>query len=76
MSMPSNPWMLGESFTSTVERCARCGGDHEVDFKPFTRPVPDDHGDYTQWGMCPVTGEPILLRFIDNMGDADDDECV
>jgi hypothetical protein len=69
--------MAGESFESSVKHCARCGEDHEeVQFEPFTRFVPDPDGDYTQWALCPTTGEPILLRFVDNLGDADDDEMV
>ena len=41
-----------------VERCARCGGNHElVTFRLFKEPPPD----VTHWGTCPTTGDPILL---------------
>jgi hypothetical protein len=43
----------------TVENCARCGGTHLVAFRPFTRPNPF----YGEFGVCPVTAEPILVRY-------------
>lgn len=42
-----------------VRSCARCNSDHDVVFfKSFTRPVEN----YTHWGTCPNTGEPILMK--------------
>jgi len=46
---------------TTIRRCARCGGDHLVQVKPFTRPPKRPHG-YHWFAICPVTDEPILLR--------------
>jgi hypothetical protein len=45
-----------------VRSCARCGGDHDVEFKPLTHPVVDTDGTtWTHWAPCPVNGEPILM---------------
>ncbi|MGI4822263.1 MAG: hypothetical protein ACRYFV_13720 [Janthinobacterium lividum] len=45
-------------FTTEVNNCARCGGDHlQVEFQPFAAP-PDDT---THWGTCQKTGDPILM---------------
>jgi hypothetical protein len=45
-----------------VKNCARCGQDHEVEFREF---VQNGVGDLTHWGMCPVLNEPILMRIIE-----------
>jgi len=51
------------AFEIAVKNCARCGGDHEkVAFQKFNFP-PDD---LTHWGMCPDTGEPILMLQVDD----------
>lgn len=46
-----------------ILHCARCGDDHEMEFKPFVRyPFEDSDGTvYYQWGLCPVTGDPVLI---------------
>lgn len=50
---------LIKPFKVSVERCARCNGDHkEVTFRPFTHP----NSHYTHWAHCPNIDEPILLR--------------
>lgn len=41
-----------------VSGCARCGQNHFVNFQPFTRPNPN----YSAWGLCPITGEPVLQK--------------
>ncbi len=48
---------------SDVFHCARCGQNHDgVEFEAFTRPPVDDDGTvWERWGVCPTTGEPILL---------------
>ena len=49
--------------TATVRHCARCGTDHQMEFREFTRPNVDADGtEWTHWGMCPVTDEPVLMR--------------
>jgi hypothetical protein len=44
--------------------CARCGGDHPVEFLELVEPIPDDDGagTWAYWAPCPTLGEPILLR--------------
>lgn len=45
-----------------VEKCARCGEDHDdVAFQRFERPIKHKE-EWTHWGTCPKTGEPIILR--------------
>lgn len=48
-----------------VRHCARCGGDHPVTVKRFaSNPVVDDDGTvWDWWGLCPATGDPILMNF-------------
>lgn len=39
--------------------CARCGQDHySLDFKPIAGGNPN----YDYWTLCPVTGEPIMMK--------------
>ena len=47
-----------------IKSCARCGKDHEqVLFVKFLRnPVPG----FTRWGTCPLTGEPIMMRVVED----------
>ena len=42
-----------------LTHCSRCGGNHAaVTFFKFVRPpLPETH-----WGLCPRTGDPILMR--------------
>lgn len=42
--------------------CARCGGEHEVEWKLFTNPITDWEGSWTHWALCPTNGEPILMK--------------
>lgn len=49
---------LNAEFTSDVESCARCGGDH--DDVPFFELA--GHDKYEWWGQCPETYQPILNR--------------
>jgi hypothetical protein len=52
-----------------VISCARCGQDHEVEFKKFQRPIEDsDSTVWTHWGICPNTDEPILLKMSETDG--------
>ena len=47
---------------TAVENCARCGGDHPaIRWRTFTMPNPN----YTYWGICPCTGEPIMMKVVD-----------
>lgn len=52
-------------FTTDVEDCARCGGDHEIVASPFTRP-PEN---YSHYAVCPETEEPILVAVLDDGDD-------
>lgn len=56
--------MIGMDGNYDIRDCARCGQDHEqLEFKSLTRPV-EYHGEsiYQLWALCPVSGEPILMR--------------
>jgi hypothetical protein len=57
-----NPSML-PTFESPIEKCARCGKNHRrILYKKFKRAV-QANVEYTHWGLCPRTKEPILMRF-------------
>jgi hypothetical protein len=48
-----------------VLHCARCGQDHEaLEFHFFVgAPIEDPDGTiWNRWGLCPITGDPVLLR--------------
>jgi len=46
--------------TINVVKCARCGQDHaQLRFERLLNPP----SDISHWAACPVTGQPILLRF-------------
>lgn len=49
-----------------IIRCARCGSDHSVEMAPFRNQpiIENDQTEWTHWGTCPETGEPILMRII------------
>lgn len=55
-----------------IRNCARCGGDHEIDFQRF-KDEPISHPcfpvDYEWWGSCPVNGDPVLMTVIHNHPD-------
>jgi len=55
------------SRVTAVHGCARCGSDHgAVTFHTFTRPVEAPDGTvWTEFGVCPNRGEPILMRVVD-----------
>ena len=49
--------------------CARCGPDtphpsDSLEFHAFTNaPIEDTDGTvWTHWALCPITGEPVLLK--------------
>lgn len=49
--------------TIEVTSCARCGKDHDVTFYQFGNPIVDTDGTiWDWWGLCPNTGDPVLLR--------------
>jgi len=52
--------MNGGGITLRVEKCARCGGDHDepLTFVPLDRP----NEAWTHWTMCPNSRQPIMLR--------------
>lgn len=54
-----------DTLTIDVNRCARCGHDHQqLAFKKFSRrPYLGPLGDVLEyWAPCPATGEPILMN--------------
>lgn len=44
-----------------VPDCARCGETHHVKFIPLTKPM-NSLPDHKWFGICPVNGEPLLMR--------------
>lgn len=48
-----------------LQGCARCGKDHRVRFKELQRPMVAGDSTLTHWAICPTTGEPIMMRFVD-----------
>lgn len=50
--------------TVNLTTCARCGGFHAaMQFSKLTRPMATPAGDtLTHWALCPVNGEPVLLK--------------
>ena len=44
-----------------VKGCQRCGTDHEIEFRHLTNPADE----WNWWGVCPVTNEPVLMRFVE-----------
>lgn len=52
--------MSGGAIRLRVEKCARCGGDHDepLTFAPLDRP----NEAWTHWTMCPNSRQPIMLR--------------
>lgn len=51
------------SFATGVENCARCGYNHfsVVFFALKNAPVDTSH-----YGLCPMTGQPILMKVADD----------
>jgi hypothetical protein len=53
-----------------VHGCARCGGEHEIEFSPFLKsPIVADGETLTHFAMCPTLNEPILMRIIPSTGE-------
>jgi hypothetical protein len=54
-------------FKLMVYRCVACHTDHEVEFKRLqSAPMESVNGDvYPYWGVCPVVGDPIFMRDLD-----------
>lgn len=50
-----------------LKSCARCGGDHAgLAFRKLVHPIPSAvGGDFTHFALCPLRGEPILMRLSD-----------
>lgn len=48
-----------------IEKCARCGEDHNgLELKKLTNPV--EGGEFASyWAPCPINGQPILFRMKD-----------
>lgn len=55
---------ITRSIHQAVKGCARCGEDHEPMWFDVLIGQPNPH--YSHWAMCPETGHPILLRFVDD----------
>lgn len=48
---------------TALKNCARCNGDHEIQWQWLTRPVEDSDGSlWEYWAPCPTNGQPILMR--------------
>ena len=49
-----------------IRGCARCRKDHLVTFMQLNgEPIEDGDGtEWTHWGICPNTGDPVLMRII------------
>lgn len=54
---------MSETMRIPILRCARCGTDHEIEFKHFVGASLEDPGGviYDWWGLCPVTGDPVFM---------------
>lgn len=53
----------GNQIVSDVLHCARCKQDHaKLIFKKFAIPILDNDGEWGFWSLCPVSGDPILLK--------------
>ncbi len=49
--------------TGEVKHCARCFGNHKIKYMKFTKNKPPG---YDLWAECPVTGEPILIKLLED----------
>lgn len=45
----------------TVDPCPRCAGRHE--HMTFTQMTNAESATFQFWSMCPVKGEPVLVRY-------------
>jgi hypothetical protein len=51
----------------SITDCARCSVHHDdLEFKPFNGlPIVDEDGTvWDWWAVCPITGDPVLLRHV------------
>lgn len=47
---------------TSLNNCPRCGGTHQaIEADRLTNPV---LGEWTHWGTCPTTGQPVLFRYV------------
>ena len=52
-----------------VQRCARCGEDHQaMEFNRFDTPLDEE---WTHWALCPVRHEPVVLKIVDTEDSAE-----
>jgi hypothetical protein len=49
----------------SVNGCARCGDDHRLPFYELERAMRTGRLVWTHWTLCPSTGEPIMMRFVE-----------
>lgn len=54
--------VLAEGEGTLVQKCARCGEDHKVQFRKLRRMM--EVSGHTHWAPCPNTSEPILMKVI------------
>jgi hypothetical protein len=58
---------MNETIEANVTGCSRCGEYHkQLVFKKFTNPIDDTNGKWTHWATCPTTGDPVLMRIVDD----------
>ena len=57
---------MSETIRQSVQRCARCGRDHQnLILRHLERPIEDRDGSvWTHWMRCPQNGDPILWRVV------------
>ena len=55
---------MKEKIKTTIHNCARCGQNHkDLEFNSFENAVEDTDGTvWDYWALCPINGEPILLK--------------
>lgn len=57
--------------------CARCGQDHyNLPMYRFERSLTLIDEDFTHWATCPLTGDPILVRRVDENNAIEQDQLV
>jgi hypothetical protein len=62
---PQDPMFNKPRIIRSVQGCARCGEDHtDLTFWQLEQTMVDGDGTtWTHWATCPVTFDPIMLRF-------------
>jgi len=55
--------MNAKLVTVAIKRCARCGQDHDIEFKHFVGDSFEDSDGvvFDWWGLCPTTGDPVFM---------------